>query len=459
MESFVQHYARFLTDLQYENLPEEVRTMAKKCILDGMASLCYGTRCAAGKKALADRGKLGLPGESQDVLLPGGERSSLEQGLFAAAVLARCSDLDDGHRVAMGHPGSLLIPLLLLGSQKYGKNGKEALTALIGAYEIYIRVGESINPSSYKERGFDSTGVTGAVACTAFWGRLLGVSREVLANALGISAIFAAGLIEYQNDGSMGKILCGVWAIHTALQSIRLAQLGYTGPVDALEGKKGFIQAFSNHPQPELALQGLGETWKIGEIYFKQHACMRGVHAAVDAMLYLRRQYRLTPANVKAITVHTTPFVGRLSKPRPVTEIGAQSSVEFALAVALAKGNIASADVLEQALQDPEICQLAGTIRLVMDPQLEQYVKEHPSHWGTVRLELRLQDGRTVEHTTYLPRGEAEDPLSWDELVRKFRNLLQGTCYEDQVDRMTEQIGNFEQLERIGDLLQAGNGK
>lgn len=450
----IEQYAKFIHDLQYGLLPEETRDMAKRCLLDGLANLWYGTKTPMGKKALEDGASLYGKLTGKKYSLPGGERGTLEQGLFTSAILARCADLDDGHRQAMGHPGSLLIPLLLMEGQALDADGKTLLTALIGAYEIYIRLGNSINPSSYRERGFDSTGVTGAVACTAFLGKVLALSPDVLANALGIAASFSSGLIEYQNDGSMGKILCGVWAISTARRAIALAQAGYTGPAEAIEGKKGFCQAFSNDPKPELALERLGKEWKIREIYFKQHACMRGLHAGVDAMLFLRESHHLDLGNVQRITVYTTPFVGRLSKPCPKTEIGAQCSIKFALATALWKGNIASTHVLDEALENPQVRCMASSVRLVMDPELEQYVEQHPSHWGTVRLEIELTDGRKVERTAHLPKGEAEDPLTWEELADKFRNLTKGILQEKQQEEMLKKVQHFEQQKGTQGLVE-----
>ena len=93
--------------------------------------------------------------------------------------------------------------------QKCSSSGQKILTAIVAGYEVYTRLGAAINPTSYRDRGFDSTGVTGAVACTATLAKLFELGEDQIENALGIAALFASGLIEYQNDGSMGKVLCG----------------------------------------------------------------------------------------------------------------------------------------------------------------------------------------------------------------------------------------------------------
>lgn len=454
MKTITQQYAHFLSQLSYEDLPAQAVRAAKTCLLDGLGNLIYGRYGGMGARALQACAAYPIQvGQEPPVKIPGGEFYSTTDAAFACAVMARCADLDDGHRFAMGHPGSVLVPAVLVYGQQLGSSGRDILTALVAGYELYTRLGAAINPSSYRERGFDSTGVTGAVACTAALGKLFHLSETELADALGLAPQFTGGLIEYQNDGSMAKVLCGAWAISTAIRSIRLARCGFTGAVQALEGKKGFIQAFSNAPAPEKALASLGEEWKISEIYFKLHACMRGLHAAVDAMLDLRAREGLTPDHTAQIQVRTTSFVARLSKPHPATEIAAQSSIEFALAVALTYGHIAGENVLREAMGRPEIYDLAGKVQLVLDEEVDAYVTKHPSHWGAVRLRVCTTDGRWCEQWSPLPRGEAERPFTWQQLCEKFARLAAGTPYEPWCGALCAQLEKVETVSSVGDLF------
>lgn len=454
MKTITQQYAQFIASLSYEDLPKQAVAATKTCLLDGLGNLIYGRYAEMGARALKTCAAYPVQvGMELPVKIPGGDFCSSTDAAFACAVMARCADLDDGHRFAMGHPGSVLVPAVLVYGQQLGSNGQDILTALAAGYEVYTRLGAAINPSSYRERGFDSTGVTGAVACTAALGKLFHLSEMELTNALGLAPQFTGGLIEYQNDGSMAKVLCGAWAISTALRSIRLARCGFTGAAQALEGKKGFIQAFSNAPAPEKALASLGEEWKITEIYFKLHACMRGLHAAVDAMLDLRAREGLAPENTAEIQVHTTSFVARLSKPYPATEIAAQSSIEFALAVALTYGHIAGENALKEAMGRPEIYRLAGKVKLILDDEVDAYVKEHPSHWGAVRLRVHTTDGHWCEQWNPLPRGEAERPFTWQQLCEKFARLASGTPYEPCCGALCAELEQFETVSSVGDLF------
>lgn len=450
MTGLVRQLAHFIVDLRYEDLPTITVDSAKQCILDSMGNMFYGCGTALGDKAKVHAVLFVSADCQSNVLVPGGGLLDVDGAAFVSTVMARSSDLDDGHRCAMGHPGSFLIPAVMAYGQALKKNGKEMITAIVAGYETYIRVGETINPSSYRERGFESTSVTGSISCAAALGKLYGLDTEQMKDALALAATFTGGLIEYQNDGSMGKVLSGAWAIKNALMALQLAQSGFSGPEAIFEGKKGFAQAFSNHPVPGKAVEALRTAFRISEVYFKAHACMRGLHCAIDAMLELREKYQLTPENVAAISVYTTSFVGRLSNPRPATEISAQNSLEFTLAVALKNGHIANERLLANSMEQPDVFEIAQRVKLIMDDKVAAFVQAHPSCWGSVCLSVDTLDGHMYETFVSLPRGEAENPFTWEQLGEKFNRMLEGTPYQPYAEKLVNKIAHFEEIDEPG---------
>lgn len=453
MRGIAYSLAEYIAGLTYSEIPEQVSDMAKKCVFDSFANMYCGRYSQMGEKIIAYTKNFpeAVYGE-QEISLLGGGRSSRPDVTKIHAVLARCADLDDGNRFAMGHPGSVIIPAAMAAGEVKNRTAEEILTAVVAAYDVYGRIGRAINPSSYREKGFDATGIVGAVSCAAAIGKLYGLSVEELKHALGIAGTFSGGLIEYQNDGTMGKVLCGCFAIETGWKAVQLAKSGFTGPEEIFEGKKGFFQAFSVTPDGSAVLENLGQDFKILETYFKKHACMRGLHAAVDAVLELRNKQGLRAEEVESLLVHTTSFVKRLSKPHPDTLIAAQCSLEFALAAALEEGNISREEVLEEAMKKETVYELASKITLEMDDELKAYVEKNPSHWGAVRLEAHKKNGNVLECFVPLPEGEAEKPLDWEALYEKFAHMTEGTPYEKRTDELYEKFRNFEKQGDITDI-------
>lgn len=453
MSGIAQKLADYIVNLRYQNIPSDAVDMARKCVFDSMGNMMCGRYSEMGAKTM-DYIKAYSEqtyGEGLVSLLGGG-KATKEDTMTAHSIMARCADLDDGHRYAMGHPGSVVIPSALVTGELKDSTGEEILTAIVAGYDVYCRIGAAINPTSYRERGFDATGICGAVACAATIGKLYGLDTLQMKNALGIASLFAGGLIEYQNDGTMGKVICGCWAAHNGMKSVQMAQQGFTGPDQAFEGSKGFFQAFSNAPDSTKVLKNLGTDFKIKETYFKMHACMRGLHAAVDALLDIRTRENLTDLDVTGIEVYTTPFVGRLSNPHPTTPIGAQCSLEFVLAVAMSHGHISQENLLTDALRVESNFEAASHVKLIIDDKVDAYVKQNPSHWAAVNIVIYTKDGRRLKQWSALPRGEAESPFDWNQLAEKFERLLGETPYQPYSKKMYEQIRHFESINNWSDI-------
>lgn len=453
MNSLVSVLAEGLSNIYFEMLPASAVQAAKRCMLDAMGNMIYGRYSESGEMVLRHLQRFLKTEEDMLVQIPGGEFFTPGDAAFAGAVMARVSDLDDGHRYAMGHPGSFLVPIVSAYGQAKHQTGEEMLTALVVGYETYVRVGMSINPSSYKERGFESTSVSGAVASAATLSKLYVLRQQEIKNALGIAATYAGGLIEYQNDGTMCKQLSGAWAFQSGLQAVQLALSGYTGPEKIFEGPKGFCQAFSNTPNSQIITDKLGIEYKICQVYFKTHACMRGLHAAVDAALELRRRWRESLADIKLICIRTTSFVGRLSNPHPDNVIAAQNSLEFVISSALLYGDLSSERILKDYLSQSEVWDLMEKISLVIDEKIAKYVQKHPSHWGAIQITLIQEDGTEDSEFVTLPKGEPENPFTWEQLCKKFSILTADTPYAPYCDRLCEQLEHFEKVRSLKTLF------
>ncbi|PLY00746.1 MAG: hypothetical protein C0622_08335 [Desulfuromonas sp.] len=457
----IQGLADYVATLRFETLSPRAVEVAKQCVLDAYGNMVYGRYCEIANAILQylETTQTEPLSEAKVAVLDAeGRMADKQSAVFAHSMMARCADLDDGYRHAMGHPGSSLVPLSLSLAQLYGCNGKEMLTALVAGYDIYARLGEAFNPFMYRERGFDATGVCGAVAAAAIVGKMAGSSAEVIKNAMGLASLFAGGLIEYQNDGTSGKIFCGGWGALSGMRAHALATCGFTGPHAALEGKQGFFQAFmgtSGHLNTQQVLQNLRSDFKITSIYFKRHACQRGLHALLDAVLDIRAEGALTPAQVEAVDIHTTTFIQRLSNPEPKTAVGGQASAQFTAAVALKHGRMDSEHLMVESFEDPEVKELAGKVKVLHDKQVQAYLGDNPTHFCSARVVLRTNDGRRFERWAPVPQGDIESPFGWDVLRLKFERLIAGTPFAASGEERFRFIATLEQAESVGWLFQA----
>lgn len=452
----IRQLADYVAGLCFDDLSPKEIDYTQKCVLDSLGNMIYGRYSQMGEQIMtySKMTRMKPVCESEVSVLGEKETFAKETAVFAHTVMARCSDLDDGYRYAMGHPGAVLVPLALTLAELFNRSGKEMITALVAGYDIYARLGEALNPYMYRERGIESTGVCGAIAAAAVASKLMGETAEQIKNAMGIAALFAGGLIEYQNDGTSGKVLCCGWAALNGMRAAGLAAHSFTGPNAVLEGKKGFLQAFQGSKMtPDNITRRLGLDFKITEVYFKQHACMRGMHAAVDAVLWLREKYELRIENLSSIKVYTTDFLQRLSNPTPKTTIGAQCSIEFALAAALKHGHLYSEETIIDSLSDDQVLMLASNINIIKDTEVENYLKMNPTHWTAARLRINTHDGEQYEKWLPTPQGDIETPFDYEKLCEKFKRMTKSTPYETAAIRLCGTISSLEKVEGTKTLL------
>lgn len=459
MNTMIVELANYVTCLQYEDLTERAIEVSKQVILDSYGNMIFGRYSETSERILKYAAMADAVIKNEDLVSLIGEpdvRTSTDHAVFIHTMMARCADLDDGYRHAMGHPGSVLVPLLLSVAQLHRNDGKQMITAIVAAYDIYARLGEAINPFMYRERGFDATGVCGAVAAAALVCKLTHADAKQTKDAMGIASLFTGGLIEYQNDGTSGKILCSGWAALTGLRAVRLASCGFTGPDAALEGRYGFFQAFkgtSGHCDTSQVLARLGTDFKVTSIYFKRHACQRGLHATLDAMLELREDYHLTPSNIKSVDVRTSSFVYRLTNPKPKTAIGAQASTQFTSAVALKYGRMDSEELIFNSFNDPEVHKLVEKITVTLDDEVQQYLANHPTHFCAAHVVITTYEGNIYERWMPVPLGDIETPFGWEMLKQKFQRLLSGTPFDQTHIERFEIVQHMENLNDVDKLL------
>ena len=460
LSTLIESLSNYAAELEYEDISERAINTAKQAILDSYGNIICGcfSKESTQIKVYARYLTEGYLSKEQVPLLDVQTSFvSPRAALFYYAAMGRMADMDDGFSRAMGHPGSFLIPALLVMGWLYPCSGRQAIGAIVAAYDVYARIGEAINPSMHRERGFDATGVCGAVAAAALIAKIKQLNKEQFRNAAALAASFSGGLIECQNDGTSGKYLCGAWALMNALQAVELAAHGFTGPYKALEGKAGLFNAFCGRAGFDAShvLDGIGSEFKINDIYFKRYACLRGVHATMDAILSLLQKYNLDEDDVDAIDIRASSYLMRLSRPDPQTVVAAQGSLQFTSAVILKYRRLDSESFQRECMRNNEILELMKKITVTPDDEMEAHYSANLSHFSASKVKLTTKDGQMLEAVKFVPDGESKDDrFGWDMLEAKFRNLAGATPITRREEEYIHFIKHMENQESIKKLLQ-----
>lgn len=344
------------------------------------------------------------------------ERFSAGMAALANGANAHALDFDDGYTRGSTHPGGVVFSAALAVAERENALPETLMRAVVAGYEVMLRISAAIHPGSAR-RGWHNTAVAGVFGATAAAALIQNLGREALLNAFGMAASFAGGLRAFLSNGADVKRLHPGKAARDGIFCADLARHGLTGPEGALSGPLGFFGAFVNHEEDTTCLAGAADGhFLIEDIYFKPYPCCRHFHAALDAVLWLRRDLAVDPAAVTGMTIglYRSGAHGHDHK-HAVSLLDAQMSAPVTVALALATGALTLGSYAAQTLARPEIRRLVEIAETVVDPECDGLYPGRRSG----RVTLTLADGRSADRLVLDPRGEGGNPLSADEIDAK----------------------------------------
>jgi 2-methylcitrate dehydratase PrpD len=160
--------------------------------------------------------------------------------------------------------------------------------------------------------------------------------------------------------------------------------------------------------------------WLIAEAYLKPFAGVRHAHYAAAAALALRPRVADRLERIAAIDLTTYAEALRYAGNRaPAAAIAAQFSLSWAVATALAQGDLGPEAYTNAALRDPLLRRLEARVTLREDPAR-----------GTARgavLSVTL-DGETVAASADSVPGDPERPMTEAETIAKVRRYAGGAA-------------------------------
>jgi 2-methylcitrate dehydratase PrpD len=397
----------FATACRSGSLPPESTERAKALLLDTLAA-AYGARSFVPSCAVLAEGlvPLGLRHGDASVLGDPGDWSPLAAALVNGA-LAHGMDMDDTFLPSPVHPSAVLVPTALAAAELVGANGETTLRALIAGYEGLCRVARAMAGTGHIERGFHQTATVGVFGATITAGLILGLDETQLESALGLAGSQAAGSTQFAANGAWNKTFHVGAAAMNGLLAATLGKANFLGASDALEGPRGFLNAYGDGAHADCLVAELGERWDILRIGVKPYPCCRCSHAALDGLLKLRAEHAIRASEVVEVSLGVSSYAlgivaGELpSKWRPATTVEAQFSLPFGAAVALIDGRMGWEQY--DLVGSGPVQTLIEATTVSVDPEAE---RNHPDNWSA-RVTIATMRG-PFETFVKTPLGEPE---------------------------------------------------
>lgn len=448
MPSVVEMLSAYVTQLHYEDLPQEVIEQTKRLIVDtiGCALGGYDSEPSRIARAMASE----VTSRRSASVMVSGENTSADLAVFANGVMIRFLDFNDGYTSTgeSGHPSDSIAVVLTL-SELMKRSGKDAILATVLAYEVFCRICDAVD---LKPLGWDHVTV-GGVASTAAAARLLGLSPRETQQAFNLG--IAPNIALYQTrigHVSMWKGCAYANASRNAVFAALLAQRGMTGPAPVFEGVGGYFKAVTHRPFELAPFGGNGQPYKIMECSIKHFPLGQYSQTVVEAALQVRD--KVAVADIEEVQIETVStaiklMAGDPDKWEPATRETADHSMPYTVAVALIHGTVEAHHFDDTHLDDREI------------RALTRRVKARASEEADGRMPVAMLCKLTVvtragaRHTAVVEyhKGHYKNPMSRSEVEEKFRKLAAKTLSRERADRLLESLWGLEQLEDAGEIV------
>lgn len=445
----LRELARFVHDLKWENVPDDVKETTKKVLIDSVGVGVGACRNEQNVNIIREFTKLC---NDHTVSIWGQkEKTSLFQAVFLNALEGHTLEMDDVHTRSKTHIGTVVTPAVWSVAEYEKKNGQELLLAELCGYEVTARIGMALGVSAHRNLGWHATSTAGVIGAAAACAKLLNLSEDEIVYAMGMAAQEAGGTWAFLGDGASCKILNPATAACTGAKCAYLAKAGMTGPEHVLTTEDGgMLAAMSNGYDVSKVSANLGTIWEVKYMDNKPYPCCRSTHCTIDASLYLMEHDGVRPEQIDHIEVYTY-LVGNKQcgmsdgSIHPTKAVEAKFSTPFTVATALLYGRVTLEEFTQDKIDDPKVQELLSHVKVITD---DTFTSRYPDHWGC-RVVAYLKDGSRHEATIPDASGSTDNPLTTQQLTAKIKGILLRVMDETKAEETMEYLQNIEMVSEL----------
>lgn len=457
--AFTRALSEFAQTLEPHAVPDDVRQEVSRIVLDCAGCAVAGLITDAGRIAVDlvrdERGPL----QAQVV---GAADASVMPAAFANTILTNALDFDVYG--PEGHIAPVVVSAALAMADALDASGAELFAGLVAGLEVSGRIGGALRrpgmagarqPSKVRGHGHV---VFGAAAAA---GRLLQLSADQMHHAFGIAGysatvptlrkFFASAdmpMTKYDHLGLMAQ---------SGIQAALLAQRGFTGDLEVLEGDIGFWRfAGALGCDWEHLTRDIGTYWTVNEVSYKLYPVGLYNGPGIHATRRLVRENDLRLDEIEQVEIRSTRAEEAPARGVVRHALDAWHNSAFTLTAGLF-------DVRPfRSWQEPRSFQRQDLLGFMERVRFSRLADEELStqgnyweRWSPVQVSITAR-GRTFEASSdYLPG------MSDEELTTKFHENTEGLLGPADADQLEQCCWSLPELGSSRDLtgllaIQAG---
>lgn len=440
--------ASFVADARGRVLPEAVRDAGRQALADFIAVSVAGHQDGAVEALRAVAANWNAPGGARIFL---GSKTQPAIAALLNGTMTHAMDLDDVHYAGGGHPSGPCWSAALSLAEHHEVDDETALRAFVTGYEVMARLGGGGQQGvgrTLQHHGFHPTSIFGRAGAAASASVLLDLDQDQVANALGVAATTAGGLVG--SFGTHSKPFHAGKAAMDGVMAAEMARSGFVSGQNLFERDKGLLPSFLKGAEFVLPELDFDEQWYVLRNGYKRFASCRATHAAAEAALSVKDQ--VGNRTVTRIQAFVNPIaLVAAGNPAPRTGLEARFSTYCCIAMGLAGYRLSAFDFTDEMVADPAVSELLPKIECIpVKGQSEVAAK----------LLIDLSDGQQMEASVDIVLGHPDRPLNWAQIQDKFEGLVAPVLGDEKADELFKAVTGFAtndrlSIPRISALLEA----
>ncbi|MET0338542.1 MAG: MmgE/PrpD family protein [Caulobacter sp.] len=444
--------SRFIATSQTFAFPEEHRELARRHILDTLASTvaCRDLEPSvlARTYALAQSGDAK---KSAATILGTNQKAALVDAVFAGAMTAHGAEINDFNPASFVQPGPSIVAAALALAQTRGKSGEQVLRSVIVGYELAGRVPRAIGNKNLQKANIANHGFGPVFGTAAASASLLGIAEDRIGDVLTYCAQQASGSWQWMSDVEhieKSFVFAGMGA-RNGLQAALMVEAGFTGVRNSFDLPNGWFRSpifRGEGNNPDYLIERLGERSELMETAYKRYPVGGPTQPAVDGLLKLLP--KIDRSKVASVIIS---MPGRWDAFRNA-EMPALN-LRYLSSIILIDGRLdfVSAQSLKRMHGDAAVKALMAKVDVVHDPAQEH--AEGTARTESARVVVIQEDGR--RHEIFVPwvAGFPSHPMSKADVEAKALELMSPLLGAGRARDVVAAVWDISSLRSGGELV------
>jgi 2-methylcitrate dehydratase PrpD len=429
----------------FEDIPRDAIAVTQKVVMTIIGTAVAGAHEQGVEPLVGHHCRTG--GKPEATIFVHGGCIPADRAAFINAYMARAVDYCDSMSPGIHIGASAVSAALAAAELKGGCSGRLFLAAVALGAEL----GRRLNLTESAYNGFDPTGVCSVFAATLAAGRILGLDREQMWNALALAFNTSGGSFQSNIDAALAVRCIQGWTAQTGITACRYAQLGITGPKNFLEGVYGYFHLFGKDGiDPASVADRLGERFGLDQIVFKKYPSCGLTQACTEVGLNLIGGDRFDRSDIMKITVKVPDYayklVGQPFRMGAAPRVNAQFSIQYCLANALARKSSKLEHFDPERIEDEAVMNLISKITVIPDAAVG--LRGHTA----IDVEITVASGKAYRYALDIAPGFPGNALTEEEHLQHFENCLDYAPFRISGNKRSAILNSVAKLETSDDV-------